>query len=143
MVQGKEERFDPTRNNAYYALLDADNEVHKARSREAGHEWFVTHLHNGYRPVWIKKSNHIDSLESTSEGTIDMCHHRGIPINVGQVIIHHIHEVVLEGNVMNNRKINVQDPMFDTFDKSSTSPGSNPFPPPAELLWRRPPTLVH
>jgi len=62
LIGGKQVHFDPARINTYNFLPDADNEFHKAREREVGQDWFVTHFHGFHRPKWIEENHWIDSL---------------------------------------------------------------------------------
>jgi len=62
LIGGKQVHFDPARINTYNFLPDADNEFHKAREREVGQDWFVTHFHGFHRPKWIEDNHWIDSL---------------------------------------------------------------------------------
>lgn len=61
IVWGKQVKFEPSLTNSYYNILDVDNELYKARSEEAGHEWSIRHFHGIHIPKTIFKNMHVES----------------------------------------------------------------------------------
>lgn len=122
IVWGRQVHFDSTTINALYGLPDANNDIYRARAREEGHEWFVSHIHDGHRPQWIASNLRMDSSEFIAEAkmwlsiiysriilskndsdvSIDrvmmMCAiMEGFDINVGELIVQQVSEVVVGG----------------------------------------------